>query len=70
MVEIFDVHSSTWRAVKAWAEAELERDRLLLEASGLDQATTENLRGGIAKMRTLLGMAEPKPVIHQSSTGY
>lgn len=54
-----DIHSADWKAVKAHAEAEIERSRMRLEAPGLPQPETEHERGRIAALRNLLNELPP-----------
>jgi hypothetical protein len=58
-----DAGSTTWQAVAAWLNAEVERARAELETPGLDALTTERARGRIQLARALLGATTPPPVI-------
>lgn len=60
-----ETDSSTWRAVKAWAESRLESARATCEAHGHDLAETEFQRGRISALRELLG--QPKQNIPTNS---
>jgi hypothetical protein len=51
-----NVESPTWKAIEAWAKAELEELRDMLEQPR-DQADTQMLRGRAAQARRLLDLA-------------
>ena len=51
-------HSDTWREIAAWAESELSKATERNETSGVVVTETENLRGRIACLRSLLAMAD------------
>ena len=55
---MIDRHSDTWREVAAWAEAELAKATERIETLGVKSDETENLRGGIRKLRELLAMQD------------
>lgn len=66
MADEIDFHSSTWRAVKKFCEAEIAAARTRLEQVGLEQSKTDALRGEIGAMRAVLAQDQSnQPVIHQ-----
>lgn len=58
---MIDRNSETWTAVSKHAEKELQHLRDKLEAPGMDQPTTEGLRGAIKALVAVLALAEDKP---------
>ncbi len=60
-----DVHSITWRTVRAWAESEIEKDHIVNETPGLETEETEGLRGGIVKLRNLIKLPDTPEIITQ-----
>lgn len=63
MAEI-DIHSYTWRAIKAHCEAEIEKARDRNEEVGTTQQKTDALRGSIAALRSVLALDKSnQPVI-------
>ena len=68
---MIDRHSETWRDVAAWAEGELAKACERLETIGVEPAETENLRGGIAKLRELLAMQhDPEQRVIETTEDY
>lgn len=67
---MIDPFSATWKEIDAWAIAERARATADIETTGLDLAATEFQRGRIAVLRSLLAMAEPKPVIEDTPIRY
>lgn len=65
-----DPHSTTWRALKAWAEQELARIRLHLEQPDLDAISTATDRGVIVGLKAFLALADDKPAIPSSDPHY
>lgn len=55
-----DANSATWRAVKAWAEQEIENARGRLETRALPIEDTDYERGAIGKLRDLLALTNTK----------
>jgi hypothetical protein len=64
-----EAESLTWKAVKSWAEKQIESTQALLERPGSPHDETERARGGLAALRQLVKLAEPKPDI-QSGGDY
>lgn len=67
-----EIHSATWRAIDAWADSALDEARAALEMRGLDPAESEHLRGRIAALRELQGLAaapQKTPVVRRSEYG-
>lgn len=62
MSRMIEPHSSTWAAVEAWANEQIERNRLTLESVGLDATHTATIRGRIATLRELLALPNPPPL--------
>lgn len=69
-LELFDVSmkyeidfgSPTWKAIHAYAQAELDRLRLENDRASLDATQTAALRGRIAAFKDLLALAaKPAP---------
>lgn len=60
---MIDRYSDTWSTIAQHAEDRLQKLRDRLEAPGLDQPTTEGLRGRIMELRDLLDLAEGKRII-------
>ncbi len=60
-----DVHSITWRTIKAWAHHEIEKDHIENEIPGLETEETEGLRGGILKLRCLIALPDKTEIIKQ-----
>ena len=56
-----DTDSPTWRAVKAWAEERLAFRRQLLEATGTPIDETENHRGAVEELNSLLAQGDVGP---------
>ncbi len=68
---MIDKNSATWREIAAWAEAELSKACARIEALGVGIDETENLRGGIWKLRELLAMQdEPEQRVIEQTEGY
>ena len=65
-----DPHSLTWRALKAWAERELDAARSRLEQAGISATDSDIERGDIRRLKALLALADDKPVIPSGSTPY
>lgn len=57
IISLIDEHSQTWKAVKRWAEQEIAMSQGKLEQPGFDAVATENERGAIKRLRTLLALA-------------
>lgn len=63
MAEI-DIHSDTWRAIKAHCEAEIAAAHKRNEEIGLQQPQTDAIRGTIAALRSVLALDKSnQPVI-------
>lgn len=54
-----DINSTTWAAIKAHADKQIERALKQIEVTGLSQDETENLRGQIKALRGVLAMGVP-----------
>ncbi len=68
---MIDKHSATWREIAAWAEAELSKACERIETLGVGSDETENLRGAIRELRTLLAMQdEPEQRVIEQTEGY
>lgn len=67
-----DIHSRTWKALAAWAGAEIATAQGKLEQPGMDMNTTEGLRARIMALRDLLkkGGPAPAPLKIPASRGY
>lgn len=59
MSSLIDRGSDTWRAIEAFAKADIEKSRVIIERAGTGRADTENARGRISALRDLLKQAEP-----------
>ncbi len=68
---MIDKHSETWREIAAWAESELSKASDQNNVMGTGPDETENLRGRIACLRELLGLAdEPEQRVIEATEGY
>lgn len=67
---MIDVHSATWRAVKADAEEAIAYARKRLEQPGLPLPETEHERGRIAALNHILALAEPRDAIPVEPPAY
>ena len=62
-----DIYSPTWRRIEAWATAELEDARAVVETPAVDQTFTEFTRGRIAVLKQVLALAgEPTTPDHSA----
>lgn len=64
----FDPYSGTWAIIKARSEKRLEEYTRRLETA-IDMEITTNLRGRIAELRNILGIADHETE-HQETTGH
>lgn len=51
--------SLTWKAIEAHCREKLSAKGAELERSGIDLASTENIRGEISALRQILALAAP-----------
>lgn len=58
---MIDRNSPTWITVREHAEKRLQQLRERLETPGMDQPTTESVRGSLKELRELLALPDEKP---------
>lgn len=63
---MIDQHSPTWKTVEAWALAEIDALRTVLESTALNPEQTAINRGRIISIRHLLNLAEDAAKTTQS----
>jgi hypothetical protein len=62
VVDTIDIHSPTWRAVKAWADKRASTSRTQVETPNLSLPETECARGALRELRLLLELPNQKPL--------
>lgn len=58
---MIDRNSATWALVQKHAEKRLSELRERLETPGMDQVTTESVRGAVRELKNVLALVDEKP---------
>ena len=70
MIGGIDFGSSTWAAIRSWAEQSRDKARRENDTPGLDLGQTEALRGRISALNELIGLPEQSQLVVADDVDY